>query len=319
MRIVTGGVLHETSTFASGRTVVRDFETGIGVARGAELFEKFRVANFCCGGFIDGEAKHGFELVPLLWAFAFPSGLIERESYDTLKNEFLDGLRRERTRGLDGVLLDLHGAMVVEGIDDGDGDFIASARDVVGPSCPIIVTTDLHANHAPRRVAAADAIIGYDTYPHIDMAERGREAADLIVRAIRGAVRPVSALRQLPLFWSAACQVTAHPPIDEAFRLVHEVERRPGILSATLSTGFPWADVPNMGASVIVVADGDRTLAQATADEIGDWIWSRRERWHKPPLTVREVIADGQQVGRFPIMLADMADNTGGGAPGDST
>ena len=319
MRIATGGVLHETSTFAAGRTTVRDFETGIGIARGAELLTKYRGANFCCGGFIDGADKHGFELVPVLWAFAFPSGLIERAAYDTLMNEFRDGLRRERSRGIDGVLLDLHGAMVVEEIDDGDGDFIASVRQIVGPNCPIVVTTDLHANQTPLRVAAADAVIGYDTYPHIDMAERGREAADLIVRTIRGEVRPLSAIRQLPLFWSAACQVTAHPPIDELFRLIHEVERRPGILSATLSTGFPWADIPNMGASVIVVAEGDRSLAQTTADEIGDWIWERRDRWHKQPLTVRDAIAAGQQAGQFPIMLADMADNTGGGAPGDST
>ncbi len=319
MRILTGGVLHETSTFASGRTVVRDFETGIGFARGRELFEKFRGANFCCGGFIDGADKHGFELIPLLWCFAFPSGVIERASYDQLKGEFLDGVRRELSNGVDGVLLDLHGAMVVDGIDDGDGDFMASVREVVGPNVPIVVTTDLHANHAMRRVAVADAIIGYDTYPHIDMAERGREAADLIVRAVRGEVRPVSEIRQLPMFWSAACQVTAHPPIDEAFRLAHEAEQRPGILSVTLSTGFPWADIPEMGASVIVVADDDRALAQRTADEIGDWIWSRRERWFKTPPTVREAIAEGQAAGRFPIMLADMADNTGGGAPGDST
>ena len=319
MRIVTGGVLHETSTFASGKTVVRDFETGIGCARGREIVDKYRGVNFCVGGFIDGAAKHGFELIPILWAFAFPSAVIERASYDTLKNEFLDGLRRELANGVDGVLLDLHGAMVVEGIDDGDGDFMASVRQVVGPNIPIIVTTDLHANHAPLRVASANAIIGYDTYPHIDMAERGREAADLMVRVVRGEVQPTSALRQLPLFWSAACQVTAHPPIDEAFRLIHEIERRPGILSATLSTGFPWADIPQMGASVIVVADGDQSLAQHTADEIGDWIWSRRERWFKQPLTAREAIALGQQEGRSPIMLADMSDNTGGGAAGDST
>lgn len=319
MRIVTGGVLHETSTFAPGRTVVRDFETGIGCARGREVIDKFRGVNFCIGGFIDGAEQHGFELIPLLWAFAFPSAVIDRASYDTLKTEFLDGLRHELVRGIDGVLLDLHGAMVVEGIDDGDGDFIASVREVVGPKTPIVVTTDLHANHTAARVAAAHAIIGYDTYPHTDMAERGREAADLIVRAVRGERHPVSAIRTLPLFWSAACQVTAHPPMDEVLRQIHAAEQRPGILSVTISTGFPWADIPNMGASVIVVADGDRTLAQRTADELGDWIWSRRERWFKPPLTVREGIALGQQFGRFPILLADMSDNTGGGAAGDST
>ena len=151
------------------------------------------------------------------------------------------------------------------------------------------------------------------------MAERGREAADLIVQTIRGQVRPVSAIRQLPLFWSAACQVTAHPPIDEAFRLVHEMETRPGILSITLATGFPWADVPEMGASVIVVADGDESLAQSTAEELGDWIWERRARWHCDPPTVKEGLAAGEQIGRFPILLADQADNTGGGAAGDST
>lgn len=319
MRIVTGGILHETSTFAAGRTTLRDFETGIGVARGAELFQKYRGANFCCGGFIDGADKHGFELIPIVWAFAFPSPLIERATYEQLKQEFLDGLKREMQRGVDGVLLDQHGAMVVDGIDDGDGDFIESVRNVLGPDRPLIVTTDLHGNHTPRRVAAASAIIGYDTYPHTDMAERGREAADLMVRAVRGEVRPVGAIQQLPLFWSAACQVTAHPPIDEAFRLLHDVEKRPGILSATLSTGFPWADVPDMGASVIVVADGDKSLAERTAKELETWVWERRERWFKAPLTVREGISLGQQAGRFPIMLADMADNTGGGAAGDST
>src|SRR2546421_4305970 len=136
-----------------------------------------------------------------------------------------------------------------------------------------------------------------------------------MVRTIRGEIRPVSAIRKIPLIWSADCQVTAHPPMDEAMERVFEMERRSGILSVTLSTGFPWADVPNMGPSVIVVADGNEKLARATADEIGDWIWSRRERWHRTPLSIREALAQGEQKSKYPILLADMADNTGGGAP----
>jgi microcystin degradation protein MlrC len=318
MRIATGGISHETSTFATTPTTLRDFETGIGMYRGDDIRTRFRGTNNCTGGFIDGAAKHGFELVPLLWTFAYPGGLIPRSDYDTLKGEFLDRLARI-SGPVDGVLLDLHGAMVIEGIDDGDGDFIEAVRAVVGPRCPIIATFDLHGNHTQRRLDAATAVIGFDTYPHVDMAERGREAADLIVRVIHGEVRPTMALRPLPLFWSAACQVTAHPPIDEAFRLVHEVEQRPGILSVTLATGFPWADVPHMGASVMVVADGDGQLARTTADEIGDWVWQRRERWHRRPLSVAEALELGERAGRYPILLADMADNTGGGAPGDST
>src|SRR3954454_19255393 len=129
MRIVTGGVLHETSTFAAGTTTLRDFEAGKGLLRGARMLEVFRGANFCGGGFLEGAEQHGFELVPLLWTFATPSALIERPTYDALKGEFLDMLRRERDRGIDGVLLDLHGAMVIDGIEDGDADFMEAARE----------------------------------------------------------------------------------------------------------------------------------------------------------------------------------------------
>jgi len=191
MRIAIGGISHETSTFVKTPTTLNDFESGFGMFRGQQVIDRFTNTNICAGGFIDGSKKHGFEIVPLLWTFAYPSGLIVREDYELLKSEFLRRLDdEEAARGpVDGVLLDLHGAMVVEGIDDGDGDFIASVRELVGPDRPIVVTHDLHGNHSQYRVDQADAIIGFDTYPHVDMAERGREAADLIVAMLRGEVR----------------------------------------------------------------------------------------------------------------------------------
>lgn len=321
MRIAIGGISHETSTFATTRTTIKEFESGFGLFRGEEMLTRFRGANICAGGFIEGAKKHGFELVPLLWTFAYPSGLIVREDYEALKTELLERLRAdEAAHGpVDGVLLDLHGAMVVEGIDDGDGDLIASVRDVIGPDRPLIVTFDLHGNHSKKRVEEADAIIGFDTYPHIDMAERGREAADLMVAMLKGEVRPVMALKQLPMFWGVSKQVTAHPPMNEVIAKVHELETREGILSLTVATGFPWADVPEMGASVIAVANEDQTLADATAGELADWIWSHRQRWQKPFISVSEALEEGEKLGKFPIVLADHADNTGGGAPGDST
>src|SRR5262249_9641501 len=142
------------------------------------------------------------------------------------------------------------------------------------------------------------------------MAERGREAADLVVRMARGEVRPAMALRQLPLFWGTPTQVTAHPPMDEVIRRVHDLERRPGVLSVTVATSFPWADVPDAGCSVIAVADRDPGLARRTADELGDWIWENRERWYAPPLSVKEALARGEKLGKYPIILADQADNT---------
>src|SRR3954452_8306009 len=119
MRIATGGISHATSTFTRHPTTLRDFETGLGLFRGGDVLERFRGTNNCTGGFIDGAAKHGFELVPLLWTFAYPGGLIPRNDYETLKREFLDRLARV-PGPVDGVLLDLHGAMVVEEIDDGE-------------------------------------------------------------------------------------------------------------------------------------------------------------------------------------------------------
>lgn len=320
MRIAAGGISHETSTLAKKPTTFRDFEEGLGLYRGEEVVRRFRGANMCIGGFIDGAEQQGFELVPLLWCFAYPSGLIVRSAYEALSAEFLDRLQQAQAAGpIDGVLLDLHGAMVIEGIEDGDGDFIARVRAAVGPDLPIIVTQDLHGNHTRRRVEVANAIVGFDTYPHVDMGDRGREAAALMARTVRGEVKPVMAIHQLPLLWSAPCQITAHPPMDEVLRRLHELETRPGILSAMVSTGFPWADVPEMGSSVIVVADRDRALAQAAADELAGWIWDHRERWVAPPRTVRSGIAEGERLGKYPIILADHADNTGGGAPGDST
>jgi microcystin degradation protein MlrC len=317
MRIAVGGIMHETATFIHTPTTFDDFQRGFGLYRGDEIAARFASANMCIGGFLQAAGKLGFEAVPLLWGFAYPSGLVTRNAYDRLKGELLDRLRQAMP--VEGVLLDLHGAMVVEGIDDADGDVVESVRGVVGPDVPIVVTTDLHSNHTQRRVAASTAIVGYDTYPHIDMAERGREAAEIMVRTLRGEIQPATALRQIPLFWSAPCQVTAHPPMDEVLRRVHELEQRPGMVAVTIATGFPWADVPDVGASVIAVSDNDPALARRAADELGDWIWQHRERWHKPPVSVREALAAGEQAGRFPIILADHCDNTGGGAPGDST
>ncbi|MEX0818106.1 MAG: M81 family metallopeptidase, partial [Pirellulaceae bacterium] len=321
MRIAAGGILHETSTCVDAPTTMTQFEFDRGIIRGADMLERFRGTNVCTGGFIAGAENNEFELVPLLRASAFPNGLIVREDYESLKQEMLERLAAaERQDGpVDGLLLDLHGAMVVDGIDDGDGDLIAAFREYLGPHRPIVVTQDLHGNHTRARVAAADALVGFDTFPHVDMSERGVEAAEIIARTVRGEIRPRMAIHQLPLFWSTVCQITAHPPMDEVLRRVHEIETRPGIVSVTIATGFPWADVPEVGSSVTVVADGDETLARQTADELGAWIWEHRQRWYSPPLTVRAGLQRGEEIGRYPIILADHADNTGGGSPGDST
>lgn len=317
VRIATGGIIHETSTCVHTRTTLADFEHDRGVIRGPAMLERFRGANVQTGGFIAAADEFGFELEPLLRASAFPGGLIRRQDYDALKAELIE--RLQAAGPLDGVLLDLHGAMVVEGIDDGDGDVIAAVREVVGPDVPIAAPQDLHGNHTKRRVEVADALVGYDTFPHVDMADRGREAGEIIARTVRDEIRPTMAIHQLPMFWSTPCQVTSRPPMNEAIQQLHEMERREGVVSMTVATGFPWADVPEAGSSVIAVTDNDQQLARQLADELGAWIWERRRRWYAPPRSVREALAEGERIGRYPIIIADHTDNTGGGSPGDST
>ena len=317
MRIATGGIIHETSTCVETQTTLKDFEHDRGIVRGENMLERFRGTNVQTGGFIAAADECGFELVPLLRASAFPGGLIRREDYEAMKNEL--SKRLTAAGQIDGVLLELHGAMVVEGIDDGDGDVIEAVRNVVGPDVPIGVPQDLHGNHTRKRVELADVIVGYDTFPHIDMAERGQETGQLIARTIRGEIRPTMAIHQLPMFWSTACQVTALSPMTEVIARVHEMERQEGVLSITVATGFPWADVPEVGSSVIAVTDKNQQLAQQLADELGEWIWDHRERWYSPPVVVRDALTQGEQAGRYPIVLADHTDNTGGGSPGDST
>lgn len=142
MRIAVGGFMHETSTCVDTHTTMQDFEFDRGIVRGDDVITKFAGTNVCTGGFVDGAKEFGFESVPLLRASAFPGGLIVRDDYERIKGELLSRLDEAQRRDgpVDGVLLDLHGAMVVEGIDDGDGDMVAAVRKLVGPKIPIIVT-----------------------------------------------------------------------------------------------------------------------------------------------------------------------------------
>jgi microcystin degradation protein MlrC len=208
--------------------------------------------------------------------------------------------------------------MVAEGIDDGEGHILGAVRELVGPQVPIVAQLDIHANVSRRMVELADVLIGRETYPEVDMAVRGRECADVLVRIHRDGLRPTMALHQIPMIWGMN-QVTAHPPMCDAIAQLHRIEARPGVVCGSIATGYPLADVPDMGSSVYIVTDGDPDLAQVCADELGEWIFARRAEWQVSMPTTWEALAQAQAAGRFPAIFADRQDNTGGGAPGDST
>ena len=317
MRVVTGAISHESSTFTTVATTWDSYcQERFGYLRGDEIIGKFCGANTPIGGFIEGAEAHGFELIPTIFANPNPSGPTPRDIFDTILGEMLD--RIAEAGSIDGVLLELHGAMVAEGSDDGEGHILAAVRELIGPQVPILAQLDIHANVSRRMVEMADVLIGRETYPEIDQAERGRECADVLVRILREGVRPTMALHQIPMVWGMN-QVTAHPPMSEAIAELHRIEAQPGVICGSIATCYPLADIPDMGASVYIVTDNDQALAQAYADQLGEWIFERRADWHAPKPTAREALQQAQVEGRYPVILADGSDNTGGGSPGDST
>ena len=188
------------------------------------IFERFRNTATIHGGYIAGAETESFELVPLLCTRAQPAGVVKQSCFHELLNRLLDRLREALP--VDGVLLDLHGAMVSEQYDDAEGAIIAATRELVGDEIPIVVTLDLHSNITERMARLSNVIIGYDTYPHVDMHERGVEAARLLARIIGGEVRPVQEYRQLPLITLPPMQCTLREPMQSFMRRVSPIARQ---------------------------------------------------------------------------------------------
>ena len=316
MRIITGAISHETSTFTPVATTEESFSERFGRLEPGEIIDKFRGTNTPTGGFIEGADAHGFELIPTIFAEAHPSAPAPRTVFDRILNCMLSLM--EAARPFDGVLLELHGSMVAEGLNDADGRILTAVRNLVGPNIPISVQLDIHSNISREMVEQADVLIGRETYPEIDMAKRGRECADVLVRILKGDTKPTMALCQIPMLWGMN-QVAAHSPMREAIAELHRIEALPGVVCGSIATCFPLADVPDMGASVYVVTDNDQPAAQRLADELGDWLYARREEWHFHMPSTKEALRQAEKVGEFPAVFADRNDNTGGGSPGDST
>ena len=318
MRVITGVIGHETNTFSPIKTNWDSYrKERFGYLCGAELLDKFRgTGGTSISGFIQAADKHGFELVPTIFANAHPSAPTPRDIFDTILGDMLDAIAA--AGAIDGILLELHGAMVAEGIDDGEGQILEALRQQVGPAVPILIQLDIHSNISQRMIGNADVLLGRKTYPEVDHVERSIQCGDILMRMVREGVRPTLALCQLPLVWGMN-QVTAHSPMREAMEKLEKIEALPEVVCASIATCFPLADIPDMGASVYVATDGDPARAQELADQLGTWIFARRADWHTFLPTTRQALEEAEKQGLYPAIFADRNDNTGGGAPGDST
>jgi microcystin degradation protein MlrC len=326
-RVAVAQIAHETNVFSSVKTDVAAFAAS-GIHLGQDAIEVGRDTNTEVGGFITGAAVQGIELVPLVAVWATPSGLVTAEAIHHLAELLADGLRQARANGpLDGVLLALHGAMVTEIDDDGEGYILQTVRGIVGPDVPVVATLDLHANISVRMVELADVLIGYDTYPHVDMAERAEEATAVLSRLMRREIRPTAALRKPPMLPTSQRMTTGRMPMRALMEQAHRMEEDPRVVNVTVAGGFPLADIHDAGLGIVVTTDDDPDLAEKLANELATEAWSLRDGFlggvasfeHAAEL-IRSLDSeeDVDMPVSGPLVLVDIADNPWTGGPGDS-
>lgn len=315
MRIAIGGIMHESNTFAPKPTGEQLFQAG-SLARGPALIPVWAEAHHEVGGFIEGASRYGFELVPTAMAWATPAGPVEDAFFDAFVGELAAACKSAK---VDGVLLALHGAMVTPNHPDADAEVIRLLRAAVGQNVPIAVSLDFHGNPTPQMAESANIIVAYQTYPHVDQRARGLLAAELLTRTIKGEVRPVTYIAKPPLIINLLGQATDREPMKGLMRLARTLENEPGMLSVNVMAGFPYADVPEMGPSVIAIADGDLTKAKQVAEQVAAEMWDARHELYVPCPNPEEAVSRAIAADRTPVVLVDLGDNVGGGSSADGT
>ena len=316
MRFVICGVAHETNTFSS-TLADRDAFTKFDLSIGEEIIKKFRGTRTEQGGYLDYCEQVDIEVVPTLTVSAWPSGKVVTEVFEEFLSVTIEMI--QDAGAIDGVLAKLHGAMVSEDQDDAEGYFLKRIREVVGDDVAVVGTFDLHANLTQAMVKYADILIGYDSYPHIDMYERGYEAAELAHKMAIGKITPVMALSKLPFGPILQRQITTCPPMSEIMAKAFEYETLDKVLVVSVAPAFPWSDFDEMGFGVVVTTDNDLTLAERVAKEMTDIVWERREEFDYIPTPVNEAVKRAIQAPEGPTVLADISDNVGAGSSCDGT
>jgi microcystin degradation protein MlrC len=315
MRLAIAGFLHESNTFNPLRTDRAAFAAQ-GLAFGPALLNEWRAAHHEVGGFLESADRLGFEPVPLVMAWATPSGPVVDAVLEEITDVIIDGLKHQRP---DGLLLALHGAMVAESYPDADGEVLSRIRAAVGPDFPIVVTFDLHGNLSERVARCCTAAVAYRTNPHVDQRECGQRAAALMVRIVRREIRPTVALAKPPVVVNIMVHDTSQEPLNSLMDEARALEEQPGILAVSLLPGFAYSDVPQMGPAILVAADGQPELARQTAQTLSDQLWERRAQLVRQLPDAATAVAQARTAERLPVILVDTGDNVGGGSAADGT
>lgn len=319
MKVLIAGFQHETNTFAPSKATYDSFVRGEGfpaMVRGDDLL-KLRDVNIPAGGFLTAGERLGDTFVPVIWAGASPSAHVTRDAFERIAGEIVEAAQRAAA---DAVYLDLHGAMVAEHVDDGEGELLARVRAAVGPGVPIVASLDLHANVTERMLANADALVAYRTYPHVDMAQTGARARALLAR-LAGGARPLArAARRLPFLVPINGMCTLLEPARGMYERLGSLESG-SIVSLSFAPGFPAADFPECGPVVWGYGDDEHAVRQAV-DTLYDAMLTDEAAWGVRFLSPDDAVAEAIRLSGHadkPVVIADTQDNPGAGGDANTT
>ena len=288
-----------------------------GYFKGEEILSAFAGTKTPIGGLIDIAAETSSILFPVISASAVPSGTVTKDTYLQLKKDLLDGIKRAGK--IDGVLLALHGAMVADGFPDAEGDILTSVRQLVGPDVIVVSTLDFHATVTDTMVENADGLFGYNTYPHVDGYERGLEAGRFAAKLLRKELNPVSVVVRPPIAPAVVPSRTGWGPVKELMEKAFEFEKEPGVLNVSVYGGFVYSDVYDAGLAFLATTDGDEPKARSIAEYLARKAWELRYGFVANMKMSEDAVKYAMSREKGPIVLADVADNTGAGASGDGT
>jgi microcystin degradation protein MlrC len=314
MRIFSATLATETNTFSPLPTSIEGYKEGVWLRPGEHPDDAPRMCTAPLFVARKRAKAEGFTLIEGSCFAASPAGTTSRADYETMRDEILAQVKAALP--LDGVLLGLHGAMVAHGYDDVEGDIVERVRALVGPGCVIGVELDPHCHLTLKRIRLADITILYKEFPHTDVVDRAEDLLTLVLRTIRKEIKPTQALYDCR-------QIGSYPttlPLMRGFvDRMSAMEGKDGVLSISIGHCFPYADVPEMGGRILVITDNNKAQADKLATEIGQEFVSMRGRTAPDYLEVDAAITAGLAANAYPVVMADPADNAGGGAPSDNT
>ena len=311
---------HETNTFAAGKTDLEAFYghgTYPPLTRGAGLFDAVAGLNISLNGFLDEARRQGHEPLPLLLCYAKSAAHVTRRAFETIVGMLLDDLAAAQP--LDAVYLDLHGAMVAEDFDDGEGELMRRVREAVGPAVPVVAALDYHANVTPMMMENASAMAVYRTNPHMDKVETGTRAARLLGGLLDGDALPFKAYRRLPFLIPSSWQCTLAEPLLSIMGKLEDLEGD-GVAGLSLTVGFPNADVPDLGPAVFAFGD-ERVAVEAAVDALSHEVLVREGEFAGELLSPDDAVRQAIELtsgAAGPVILVDTQDNPGGGGTSDT-